>query len=118
MGIIQLNEISIYAHHGCFDVERKVGQQYKVNISLEGDFSKAELNDTLEDTVDYVVINDIVHQEMAISSRLIEHVAARIKSAINKAYPHLKSGKISIQKIQPPVQGKVNSVEYITNLNG
>ncbi len=114
MGIVKLNEVSVYAHHGCFDIEQKVGQWYKVNISLEVDFNKAEQSDNLTDAIDYCVINDIVHQEMATSSRLIEHVAGRIKNNIQKTYPGLKSGSVSVKKLQPPVQGKVESVEVIT----
>ena len=114
MGIIKLNEVSVYAHHGCFDVEQKVGQWYKVNVSLEVDFSKAELSDDLNDAIDYCIINDIVQQEMAISSRLIEHVAGRIKNKIKTSFPQLLNGSVSIKKLQPPVIGKIESVEVIS----
>lgn len=114
MGIVKLNEVSVYAHHGCFDIEQKVGQWYKVNVTVEVDFSKAQLSDNLEDAIDYCVINDIVHAEMAISSRLIEHVAARIKNKIKIAYPQLISGSVAVRKLQPPVKGKVDSVEVVT----
>ena len=75
---IEVIGIKIYAFHGCLPEEEKIGGNYLVDVMLNTDFSEAAKNDTLENTVDYVLVNKIVREEMAIRSKLIEHVGQRI----------------------------------------
>ena len=42
MGKIQLNNLNVYSHHGCFDEETKIGSKYQVDVCVEGDFALAE----------------------------------------------------------------------------
>tara|TARA_B100000427_G_scaffold240743_1_gene203695 strand:+ start:298 stop:654 length:357 start_codon:yes stop_codon:yes gene_type:complete len=112
MGRIIVDELEIYAYHGCFAEEREIGSDYKLTIWVEGDFSSAEKSDNLKETVDYVEISDIAKNEMAISSKLIEHVADRILTKIfNKCPRALKAG-LTIKKINPPMNVFANSVQY------
>ena len=83
MSTICLNNIEIYAYHGVFEVEQKVGQWYTVNLEIDVDFSEAALNDDLNGTIDYAQLNNIIREEMAINSKLIEHVANRIATSKN-----------------------------------
>jgi dihydroneopterin aldolase len=112
MGIIKVNGINCYGYHGCLPEEGLVGGQYIVNIELEGDFSRSEETDDLNDTADYVVVFNIVKSEMAIRNKLIEHVARRIKNKINAKYPETLV-KVEIIKLKPPMNGDVDSVSYI-----
>ena len=75
MGIIQVNNIKIYAYHGCLDEEAKIGSEYRVDIEIKADLQKSSTTDDLIDTVDYVHLNYIVKEEMATRSKLLEHVA-------------------------------------------
>jgi dihydroneopterin aldolase len=47
---------------------------------------KAAESDDLNDTISYADINDIIHQEMKIKSKLLEHVAGRIISKFMTAF--------------------------------
>ena len=78
MGIIQVNNIKIYAFHGCLDEEAKIGSDYRVDVEIKANLQKSSKTDELIDTVDYVHLNFIVKEEMAIRSKLLEHVAERI----------------------------------------
>lgn len=60
MSCIELEDIRIYANHGCLSEEEKIGSHYLVNLKVECDLSKASKTDALEDTIDYVELNDIV----------------------------------------------------------
>ena len=113
MGTICLNNIKVFAHHGIYEVEQKVGQWYLVNIELDTDFTAAAQDDDLEGTVDYSVINQIVLDQMAISSKLIEHVAARIAEKILDTFPEIEEGSVGISKLNPPVKGTMESVEVV-----
>ena len=112
MGKITLTNLICYSHHGCFAEENKIGSEYKLDIWVEGDFSKAEKTDSLEDAVDYVQLGDIVATEMAIPSKLIEHVANRILTKISLTWPFVKKAGLTIKKTSPPMNQYVESVNY------
>ena len=113
MGTICVNGIRVYAFHGCLPEEGKIGGEYIVDVTIDADFSKAAQNDELSDTVDYCVVHDAVKAEMAIRSKLIEHVAQRILLALRKAYPAVKTFTVKVTKINPPMNGAVDSVAVI-----
>lgn len=83
-----------------------------VDLELEMDFSKAVESDELSDTADYVVLHDLVRREMAIRSKLIEHVAGRILSSLKLEYPTVKNCKVRITKFNPPVNGQLGKAVF------
>lgn len=110
MGVINVNGIRVYAYHGCLPEEAKIGGEYIVDVKVETDFSSAEKTDDLHDTVDYCVIFDSVKAEMAIRSKLIEHVARRIGTNLRMHYPRANSFMVRVTKINPPMNGAVDHV--------
>ena len=113
MGIIKVNNIKIYAFHGCLDEEAKIGSEYKVDVSIKADLTKSAKTDELVDTVDYVHLNHIVKEEMAIRSKLLEEVAQRILDRFFKEIPMIKKAKVAVAKINPPIGGNVEEVVII-----
>lgn len=107
---VQVNGIKLYAYHGCLPEEAKIGGHYIVNIEVTTDFSKSFDSDDLNDTVDYVVINQIVKEEMAIRSKLIEHVGYRIFTRLKSEVDNILKSRIQIIKISPPINGDVENV--------
>jgi dihydroneopterin aldolase len=112
MGRIDLKNIRVYAYHGCLKEERAIGSNYLVQLSVEADFTKASTTDLLEDTVDYVDLNAIVKQEMAIPSNLIELVAKRMVDRVLKEHPSVHKVSVEIEKLNPPIGGDVQSVSF------
>ena len=110
MGVISVNGIKAYAYHGCLDEERKIGSDYVVNVTVETDLKSSSISDQLSDTVDYVSINSIVKQEMSIPSNLLEHVVKRIIDSIIKHHKMIDTVEVSVAKINPPINGDVESV--------
>ena len=113
MGIIRVNNIKLYAYHGCFEEEAKIGSEYRVDIKVKADLKKSSITDELVDTVDYVQLNYIVKQEMAIRSKLLEEVAQRILTRIFNEIEFVKKAKVSVAKINPPIGGNVEEVVII-----
>lgn len=113
MGKIQVNNIKLYAHHGCLDEEAKIGSWYRVDIEVEANLSKSSLTDELTDTVDYVHLNFIVKEEMAIRSKLLEEVAKRILDRFFIELKMITKATISVAKINPPIGGNVQEVVII-----
>lgn len=112
MGIIKVNGIRVYSYHGCLPEEGIIGGEYIVDVTITGDFSEAENSDDLTDTADYCVVYETVKREMAIRSKLIEHVAKRILDSLRKEYPGVSVFDVRVTKINPPMNGTVNNVSY------
>ena len=87
-GVLELKEIKIFARHGCFEEERKIGNWFIVDFRAEMDVMTAAMSDSLDDAVNYQIIFDIVKEEMEIPSNLLENVAYRILKRV-KELPRL-----------------------------
>jgi len=107
MSKIYLEEVRIYAYHGVLPEENIIGTYYILNIELHTDLWKAAESDDLQDTISYADINDILHSEMKIQSRLLEHAAGRIISKIHDSFPQVDYIKLKITKTAPPMQGEM-----------
>jgi dihydroneopterin aldolase len=110
MGIIKLKNIRTFSYHGCLDEESKIGSEYAVDLEIKTDLRKSSLTDELHDTVDYVFLNQIVKEEMAIRSKLLEHVAHRMIVRIFKEIPAVSRIVLSVSKLNPPIGGDVEAV--------
>ena len=110
MGTIKLNTIRTYSYHGCLIEEGKIGSDYSVDLEVKTDLRKSALSDNLEDTVDYVLLNRIVEEEMAIRSQLLEHVAHRIIKRIFKEVAAISRITLAVSKLNPPIGGDVEAV--------
>ena len=113
MGKIKVENIKVYAHHGCLEEETLIGSVYRIDVSVKADLSKASKSDELKDTVDYVHINHIVKEEMKIPSKLLEHVAQRINARILAEIDCVSKTKVSVSKINPPIRGDVEMVTVV-----
>ena len=110
MGTIKLQNIRTFSFHGCLVEEAKIGSDYRVDLEIKTDLRKSSLSDDLKDTVDYVLLNKIVVQEMAIRSNLLEHVAQRIITRIFKEIPSVSRILLAVSKLNPPIGGDVEAV--------
>ena len=110
MGIIKVENIRVYAHHGCLKEETAIGSEYRVDLKDKADLQKSAVSDKLEDTVDYVLLNKIVVEEMAIPNALLEKVAKRIIDRIFKEDRLVTIATVSVSKINPPIGGDVQMV--------
>ena len=106
-GIIELEEMSFWAHHGCLEHEKKKGNLFIVDFKGEMDMSKAAESDALEDTVNYAEIYEVIRKEMEVPSELLEHVAGRIVKAVAERFPEFVRFSVRVSKRRPPVGGAV-----------
>jgi dihydroneopterin aldolase len=107
---IEVNGIKVYAFHGCLPEESVIGGNYIVDLFVDTDFTASMQSDALIDTVDYVVLNKIVEEEMAIRSKLIEHVARRINERVLQTDARVERVGVSVRKLLPPINGDVEEV--------
>jgi len=110
MGTIKLQNIRTFSFHGCLEEEARIGSDYRVDLEIKTDLRKSSMSDDLKDTVDYVHLNQIVEEEMAIRSKLLEHVARRIVTRIFKEIPAVSRVLLAVSKLNPPIGGDVEAV--------
>ena len=110
MGVIKIKNIRVYAYHGCLVEEGKIGSDYRVDLEVKADLSKSAKTDDLADTVDYVHLNKIVKQEMAVRSKLLEEVANRIIIRVLDEISLVKKVNVAVSKLNPPIGGNVAMV--------
>ncbi|MEG1377673.1 MAG: dihydroneopterin aldolase [Myroides sp.] len=113
MGIIRLTNIRVFTNHGCLIEEAKIGSEYRVDLEIKADLRKSAETDELADTVDYVHLNRIVVEEMAIRSKLLEHVAKRIVVRVFDELPMVSRILLEVSKINPPIGGDVQQVTIV-----
>ncbi len=111
MSSIHLKDIKVYAFHGCLEEEAKIGSDYIVNLNVRTNLHHAAVSDELKDTLDYVMLHNIVKEQMAIRSNLLEHVAQRILDEIfEKANQEITEARVTVAKVNPPIGGDVAEV--------
>ena len=112
MDYIHLNEMAFYGYHGALAEETKLGQRFRLTVSLATDLSAAGKSDDLDKTVNYaevyMICRDIVEGAPV---KLIETVAENVASAILNGYPEKVSGvRVVLIKPDPPIAGHYASV--------
>ncbi len=112
MAKIILENMEFYAFHGCYAEERTIGGTYLVTVELEADLAKAAQTDNVNNTINYETVYNLVKREMAQPSNLIEHVAYRIKNAIQTAFEQANV-TVKVSKIAPPLGGKIDRTTAI-----
>ncbi len=110
MGQIKIENIRVFAFHGCLDEETKIGSDYRVDLVVNANLNTSGKTDNLNDTVDYVLLNKIVKEEMSVPSKLLETVVKRVLNRIFLESDMVTKATVSISKINPPIGGDVEMV--------
>ena len=97
IGVLELEGMEFRAYHGCLEREKIAGNDFVVDAE----------SDRLEDAVNYALIYEVVAEEMAKPSDLLENVAGRIVKALEKRFPEFESFSVRVSKKRPPVNGIV-----------
>jgi len=113
MGLIVLDGMEFFAYHGCFSEEQIIGTRFVVDLHLETNTKEAEESDILSKTINYQEVYLVVKEQMAIKSKLLEHVSRRILNIVTERYPEIDFAEIKISKMNPPLGGKLGSVSVI-----
>jgi dihydroneopterin aldolase len=113
MGKIEVNGLRFYSHHGCMEQETKIGGNYQVDVVITADLEPSAKSDNLVDTVDYCAVHKIVAKEMAIPSKLIEHVGKRIVNSLKSELSLALEVEVKVTKFSPPIDGDCASVAVI-----
>lgn len=117
MDCIELRGLKFYAYHGVLEQERIVGNEFEVDLYMGFDATRAMEHDSLGGTIDYADVIALVEKEMDIPSKLLEHVAWRIRQSLLLRFPRLLSLKVAITKFAPPVSRQLQAVTFRTEFH-
>jgi len=104
---INLNGAEFFAFHGYYPEEQLLGGRFLVDISVSFEPTADLAEDEIDNTVNYEQLYNIACDQMKITRKLIETVGQAIVDAIKQKFPFVKSTRVSIQKMDPPLKGKV-----------
>ena len=110
MGKIILKNVRCYSFHGCLKEEGLIGSEYLVDLKVSASLKKSAQSDRLSETVDYVLLNQIIKHEMSKPSKLLETVANRINKSVFKKDHRITKSIVTITKVCPPINGDVEGV--------
>lgn len=110
---IRIDNLKIFAFHGVLPEETVLGTYFIINANFQADLEKATQTDDLADTVNYAELNDIIRAEMAVPSKLLEHVGGRIISRIHESFPQITHISLKITKANPPMRGEMEGVSIL-----
>lgn len=103
---IAVDRLRIHAFHGVTAQEQQVGIDFEVSATLMLDIPADTLAaDSLDGTVSYADIVELIRREMAHTHALIETAAYSIRRAMTEAWPHATGGSVTVAKLHPPIPG-------------
>lgn len=102
---IALHNVHLYAYHGVLEQERSVGAWFTINIRLFLDDRSCAYSDSIDETVSYADVYDVVVKEMEKSSLLLENVCKRILEVLFDRFGGVSAVEIDMKKDTPPMGG-------------
>ena len=88
---IRLDRMEFRALHGCYELERKVGNRFTVDLEITTELGEVAAEDSVELAVNYLTVYEVVRVQMAVTQRTIERVAMNIIEALYAAFPHIEN---------------------------
>lgn len=107
---INLDGMEFRAYHGCYDLERKVGNRFVVDLELVTELGRVAEEDDVELAVNYLKVYETVREVMAVEQRTIERVSQNIIDILCERFPAIVGVRCRVAKMAPPLGGKVRSV--------
>jgi dihydroneopterin aldolase len=100
---ITITGLTVRAHHGVFDFERRDGQKFVIDLTVWLDTKDAAANDDLGKTLHYGELADAVAAAAAADPvDLIETLAERI-AGVALSYPVAQAVRVTVHKPEAPI---------------
>jgi len=110
---IEITGLSLYTHHGVTEAEREVGQRLVVDVRLDIGECDATATDSIEDTIDYVQVCQLialVAQQRSHST--LERLCSTIANRLLSDY-ELEAVWVKASKPEPPIALSVEEVSVV-----
>lgn len=113
---ISIQRIGIFAYHGVYAEEGRLGQRFYVSIDAWLDLAAAGQADDLEKSVSYADIAAQV-QEIAVGNRynIIEALAEAIAGELLRNFPRIDEVAVTVEKPNAAVAAILDSIFVTIN---
>jgi len=103
--------LALHAYHGVMQHEAKVGQTFKLDLTLDLDLAEASLSDKLAHTVGYDQVVAVASQAFcARRYRLVEAAAGAVAEAVLGRFPQVQAVRVTIHKPHAPIAATFDDV--------
>ena len=108
---ILLSGIHGFGYHGLFEHERVNGQDFFVDLALTVDLGPASVSDSIDETVNYAEITELVVSAITTEPvSLIEKLAGRIAEQILISHLKVVAVTVTVHKPQAPVAASIKDI--------
>ena len=102
--LITVSKLEVYAKHGVYAEENKLGQKFVISLRMYTDLSRAAANDDLTKSVDYgKVCSEVTEYAVNNTFNLIETLAGGITKMLLDKYECLNAVETTVEKPWAPV---------------
>jgi dihydroneopterin aldolase len=105
---IYLNNLHFHAHHGLFEEEKIIGNEFIVSVEIV--LLNEQIISDLKQSIDYSDVYEIIKGLMNIPTPLLETIATNISDAIYGYNKNIKEISVKIEKKHPPIQHFMGNV--------
>jgi len=103
--------LALHAYHGVMQHEAKVGQTFKLDLTLDLDLDEASRTDKLMHTVGYDQVVEVASKAFcARRYRLVEAAAGAVAEAVLDRFPQVAAIRVTIHKPHAPIAATFDDV--------
>ena len=104
MDKIKIKDLKVFANHGVYEEEKKLGQDFLVSATLYLDTRQAGLSDDLQDSVSYGEVSRLINSYMKDNTfNLLEAVTERLAKELLLKFEKIRSVHLEVKKPQAPI---------------
>jgi dihydroneopterin aldolase len=98
---IKIDGLKVYAHHGVFEFERALGQEFILDATLT---VESGLNDELDESVSYALVAETLVQDAKSNPvNLLETLAHRLHTKLMGLSPRILTATVTVHKPNAPI---------------
>lgn len=102
---IYIENLEVFAYHGLFEEENKLGQKFIFDIICDVDYKKALVTDDMNDSVSYADIAQVVVNTATNNTfNLLERLAGEIVKQVFNNFSSINNINLKINKPNAPVR--------------
>jgi dihydroneopterin aldolase len=108
---IYVTGLALHAYHGVMQHEAKVGQTFKLDLTLSIDLSAASRSDKIVHTVSYDQVVAAASEAFCVRRyRLVEAAAGAVAEAVLGRFPQVSGVRITVHKPHAPIAATFDDV--------
>ena len=103
--------LALHAYHGVMQHEAKVGQTFKLDLTVDIDLTTASRTDKLAHTVGYDQVVAVASRAFCAKRyRLVEAAAGAVADAVLGQFPQVSGVRVTVHKLHAPIAATFNDV--------